>query len=594
MSGHISKDFIQNLIAHTNIVEIVSGHVTITKKGKDHTGCCPFHQEKTPSFTVSIDKQFYHCFGCGAHGNAIDFLIAYSNQTFPEAIQTLADLAGIQVEYDSGTQPNTEQYSKLYNLLDKASQLYSSYLEKHPIAQQYLQSRGLTPAILQQYQIGYAPDKWQNLIPITESAETTSSLIATGMMIQKENNKDNAYDRFRGRVMFPIRNTQGKVVGFGGRIITDGTPKYLNSPETILFHKNNELYGLYEARKAQSKLPYVIVVEGYMDVVALAQYKLNMAIATLGTAVNEQHIKKILRYTKRIIFCFDGDNAGQKASWNALLATMPSLTQGVDVKFLKLKDKQDPDSFIRQYGSDAFKAELKQAPRIEEKLFIELQNRFPLDTLANKSQFAHEASKCIQTIPAGFYRDLMLVSLAEKLNMSRNNLQNLIKQPGATDQHTKRQPINNMKRKPSFKKIHLRPSVILANTLLVHYPYLITNIDIPSDLPSPTTIELKMLTTLLSLLQQSPKLTTGQICAQILDADLKKHFAELAHETVQLPEEALKDELQGALQHIKTQHRQEKINGLIHKSKQEPLDEPSKQQLQQLINETNNDKEPQS
>lgn len=581
MSKRITQDFIQHLLAQTNIIDVVSTYTTITKKGKDHTGCCPFHQEKTPSFTVSEAKQFYHCFGCGAHGNAISFLIEHKHHTFPEAVQLLADQAGLEVIFEGGSTQNNPSHHALYALMEKATALY----EKHRhMAQVYLDERLVSPDIQTRYRLGFSPDRWDNLNSITPDKPTQAQWVQAGMLIEKDGSR--AYDRFRGRLMFPIRNTQGNVVGFGGRTLGDGTPKYLNSPETVLFHKNHELYGLYEARQAQPKLPYVIVVEGYMDVIALAQYQFTMAIATLGTAINDHHIKKILRYTKRILFCFDGDKAGQKASWKALLATLPALTQGIDIKFLTLPAQQDPDSFIRQQGRDAFKQALESAPRLPEQLFTTLKQRYPLDHIANKTQFAHEAMQCINQIPAGFYRDLMLNDLADQLSMDRKALESFLQPDPKPTQSIPQTAI----KQPQKNNTQAPPATQLATTLLANHPELIQHLDHTLELTPESPQELQFLNHLITILKQHPRLTTGQLHAYMKDTASKQQFATATLKAIELPQAALKDELKGAMNHIHIQQQQEKINALITQSKKQSLSHDEKLQLQQLILQLNENK----
>ncbi len=583
MSGRIAQTFIQQLLERINIADVVSAHTTIQLKGKDHSGCCPFHQEKTPSFTVSTEKQFYHCFGCGAHGNAIGFLMAINHQSFPEAVQDLASQAGLEIIYEDGnTHPQTTQYEPLYTLLTQASSLYQQALPQHPNASHYLQSRGIDTHAQKHFSIGYAPNDWHALKPLNTSSTTETQLLTCGLMV--ENKK--RYDRFRDRIMFPIRNIQGKVVGFGGRSLGDAKPKYLNSPETPVFHKNHELYGLYEARQTNPKLPYVIVVEGYMDVIALFQYQFPMAVATLGTAVNATHIKKILRYTKRVVFCFDGDRAGQQASWKALLATLPALTQGVDVKFLSLPEQQDPDSYLRKEGREAFKQALEQAPRLPEKLFYELEQRYPLNHIANQSQFAHEALECIKLIPTGFYHDLMINALAEKLHLNRDQLEQL----SSSTPNTKTPTPTAIPVKKPTGRIQITPAIEQANLLLLHHPSLITAIDPNFNVTQTDTDELTLLRQLLTTLRQQPSLTTGQLFAQFETTPLKPYVSQLASTPLDLSESSYENTLQETIMHLQQQQYQHEADELLLRSKSQGLSFDEKKQLQHILMQMNKNK----
>ena len=582
MSGRIAQHFIQDLLERTNIADVVSAHVTIQLKGKDHSGCCPFHQEKTPSFTVSTEKQFYHCFGCGAHGNAIGFLMAIHHQSFPEAVQELAARAGLEVIYEGGnTHQQTAQYDTLYTLLSQASALFQERLPHNQQALSYLQSRGINTQAQQHFSIGYAPNDWHSLKPLNNSSTTEEQLLACGLMVDNKKR----YDRFRDRIMFPIKNIQGKIVGFGGRSLGDAKPKYLNSPETPVFHKNQELYGLYEARQANPKLPYVIVVEGYMDVIALFQYQFPMGVATLGTAVNATHVKKILRYTKRMVICFDGDAAGQKASWKALLAILPSLTEGIDIKFLSLPDRQDPDSFLREHGRDAFKLALEKAPRLPEKLFNELELRYPLDHIAHQSQFAHEAFKCIQLIPEGFYHDLMINALADRLKLERKQLEQLTHKK---DAHQPTQPPPSVT--THHGRIQIKPAIEQANWLLLHNPSLVQTIDNEFTVLETNTDELGLLNYLLITLREKPHLTTGQLFALLQTTRYTKYSSALAS-TAPPPENINhQDTIRETIAYLKQQQQQEKADQLLHRSKTEGLSLNEKKQLQQLLMQINENK----
>ncbi len=366
MAGLIPQSFIDDLLNRTDIVEVVSSRIQLKKAGKNYTARCPFHNEKTPSFSVSPDKQFYYCFGCGAGGNALGFVMDHDHLDFPQAVEDLARRAGMEVpreERGGRSKPRQPTDSPLYPLLAAAADYYRQALKGHPsrkAAVEYLKGRGLTGVIARDFGLGFAPPGWDNLLKhLGGDALQQKALIDAGLLIENADS-GKRYDRFRDRVMFPIRDSRGRVIAFGGRVLGDDKPKYLNSPETPVFHKGQELYGLYEARQANRDLDEILVVEGYMDVIALAQSGLRNAVATLGTATSEEHLKRLFRLVPSVVFCFDGDNAGRKAAWRALEATLPNLQDGRRARFLFLPEGEDPDTLVRAEGVDAFRARLQQ------------------------------------------------------------------------------------------------------------------------------------------------------------------------------------------------------------------------------------------
>lgn len=372
----IPNDFIQTLLARVDIVDVIDRYVPLKKAGANYAACCPFHNEKTPSFTVSQTKQFYHCFGCGAHGTAIGFLMEYGGRAFPDAVQELAKDVGLEVPRDErpGDAGRREQSQGLAEILLEAARYYRARLKDAPAAIAYLKGRGLTGPIAARFGIGYAPEGWQPLAAAFPHYDDPA-LETAGLVIAGEGGK--RYDRFRDRVMFPIHDSRGQVIGFGGRVLDAGEPKYLNSPETPLFSKGRELYGLYLARGAIRDAGKVVVVEGYMDVVALAQHGVEYAVATLGTATTPTHLQKLFRLADRVVFCFDGDNAGRKAAWRALENTLPALADGKEATFLFLPDGEDPDDFVRQRGKAAFEALVMRACPLSEFLLSELVAQHP-------------------------------------------------------------------------------------------------------------------------------------------------------------------------------------------------------------------------
>ncbi|QJR13910.1 DNA primase [Usitatibacter palustris] len=421
----IPQDFIQNLLGRVDIVDVIDKYVKLKKSGSNFSACCPFHNEKTPSFSVSPSKQFYHCFGCGVHGNAIGFLMEYSGQTYPDAIRTLAESVGLEVpEVRSGRErPQGAQAPGLAVLMMDALNHYRALLKKSPVAIEYLKKRGLSGEIAARYGLGYAPDEWQGLEAVFADYRDPA-LKDTGLVI--DNDQGKRYDRFRGRVMFPILDSRGNVIGFGGRVIGEGEPKYLNSPETPLFEKGRELYGLYQARRAIRDANLVLVVEGYMDVVALAQHGVENAVATLGTATTPVHVTKLLRLADNVVFSFDGDNAGRKAAWRALEVALPVLADGKAVSFLFLPSEDDPDSYVRKHGRDAFMKVLDEARPLSQFLFSELASRVDMTTEEGRARFVSLAKPLVTQVQAPALAVMLRRRMGELAGLSESELQELV------------------------------------------------------------------------------------------------------------------------------------------------------------------------
>ena len=440
MTGRIPQSFIDDLLDRADIVDVVGSRVDLRKSGKNHSACCPFHDEKTPSFTVSSEKQFYYCFGCGAGGNAIGFVMDFDRVAFPEAVEKLAQNLGLEVPREAGRDDGFSQKRKaLQDIVQKADSYYRTQLREHPqskVAVDYLKQRGLTGKIAQIFGIGYAPPGWDNLLLKLGTDDTAiEQLKETGMLVDRE--EDNKrYDRFRHRIMFPIRDVRGRTIGFGGRVLGDDKPKYLNSPETPLFHKGRELYGLYEANQALRDIPNLVVVEGYMDVVALAQHNIHNAVATLGTAATAEHLDKLFRYTSEVVFSFDGDSAGRKAARRALETTLPNMLDGRTVRFLFLPEGEDPDTLVRKIGSDDFNNLIRGAQPISDFLFDALSEDLDMTTLDGKARLSKLAAPMINQIPEGVFKELMLKTLAEKTGVDPDTLKGFIKPvetPAAND-----------------------------------------------------------------------------------------------------------------------------------------------------------------
>lgn len=442
MAGQIPQRFIDDLLGRVDVVEVVGERVQLKKAGRNYSGLCPFHQEKTPSFTVSADKQFYHCFGCGANGNALRFLMEYDKLPFPEAIEQLAGRLGIEVPREGADDPRAQQREKKrkegVNLLELAASFYRERLkmQEGKSAQRYLLDRGLSDDVIKTYGIGYAPAGWEALKQhLSERGIGEPVQVEYGLLIHREES-GRTYDRFRDRVMFPIRDLRGRTIAFGGRVMGDDQPKYLNSPETPVFHKGRELYGLFEARQASNKLEQLVIVEGYMDVVALAQYDIHNAVATLGTATTEDHLTRLFRLVSRVVFCFDGDRAGRQAASRALETALPQMLDGREARFLFLPEGDDPDSLVRREGTQAFQDRVTCAMPLSEFLFEQAAQGRDLNTVEGRERFASQVLEALNKVPEGMLKSLLLESLAQRSGLAQEQLKVLLeKRVQAAQQH---------------------------------------------------------------------------------------------------------------------------------------------------------------
>jgi len=425
MAGRIPPQFIDDLLNRVDIVEVVGRRVPLKKAGKDYQARCPFHDEKTPSFTVSADKQFYHCFGCGAHGSAIGFLMEYDNLDFVAAVEELADQAGLEVPREAG-QHQGPDLRPLHGLLEQAAGYYQRQLREHPRAAEavdYLKQRGLSGEIAGAYGIGYAPPGWDNLLRLLGRSPAAFRQLREAGLISESESQSKGYDRFRRRIMFPIRDSRGRVIGFGGRVLDPAdSPKYLNSPETPVFHKGRELYGLYEAKRALRKLERLLVVEGYMDVVALAQYGIHNCVATLGTATTKEHLELVFRFCPGVVFCFDGDRAGRAAAWKALETCLPLLRDGREVRFLFLPEGEDPDSLVRREGTETFQQRLEDALPLSKFLFQQLESQVHTDSQEGVARLVELANPLLQKLPAGVLRQMMFRHLEARTGLDPGSL----------------------------------------------------------------------------------------------------------------------------------------------------------------------------
>ena len=539
MAGRIPQQFIDDLLNRVDIVEVVDSRVPLKKKGKEYSACCPFHSEKTPSFTVSQNKQFYHCFGCKANGSAIGFLMEYEHLSFPDAIEELARSQGIDVPYEGGQRPDPavkKAQTDLYDLMQATDQFYQQQLRQHadaPEAVDYLKQRGLSGEVAKDFGIGFAPDGWDNLIKaLGNTPEKEKALVTAGMLIKKDNGK--CYDRFRDRIMFPIRDRRGRCIAFGGRILPKESPnsdkegaKYLNSPETPLFHKGRELYGLYEARQALRDIPRLMVVEGYMDVVALAQFDVRYAVATLGTATTADHLQRLFQLTSEVVFCFDGDRAGKDAAWRALQMCLPEMRDGRETRFMFLPDGEDPDSYIRKIGKEGFESEVKQSQTFSEYLFKQLTDEADISGIGGRAKLVETAKPMLSQMPEGVYRKLMFEQL-EKLGRIE------LASPSRASSAKRFKPVK--KDKASFSPVRK------AITYLLHQPSIAKswfdsgkNTDILKNIDLPG---MELLLEVLEILKVNPDLSTSALIERWRETPSASHLAKLASEQPELDDNA--------------------------------------------------------
>ncbi|HED18184.1 MAG TPA: DNA primase, partial [Gammaproteobacteria bacterium] len=459
MTGRIPQTFIDDLLNRVDIVQVIESRLDLKKTGREYQACCPFHNEKTPSFTISPVKQFYHCFGCGAHGSAIGFLMDYENLEFPEAIEELAHSAGLEIPREAGSDfrpdPRKEDH---YSLLQRADQFYRAQLREHAQAAKavdYLKQRGLSGEIAATFSVGYAPPGWDSLLHhLGSDTETRNAAVELGLLVRKDDGR--LYDRFRDRVIFPIRDRRGRTIGFGGRVFGDEKPKYMNSPESPVFHKGQELYGLYEARKASQKLERLLVVEGYMDVLALAQFGFSNAVATLGTATTPEQLERLYRTVPEVVFCFDGDNAGRRAAWRALENALPILRDGREARFLFLPEGEDPDSLVRDIGREAFQKKTVDSVPLSRFFYESLSQQVDTNSVDGRARLVELARPLLQKLPDSVFRDLMLEQLSQDSGLNLKQLRSRVfGNAAAVPQHTPRQRTPGENRSPVRVAIRL-------------------------------------------------------------------------------------------------------------------------------------------
>lgn len=576
----ISQAFIDELLNRIDIVELIDQRLPLRKRGSNYIACCPFHTEKTPSFTVSHTKQIYHCFGCGAGGNAISFLLNYDRLSFTESIVELANIARLPLPKESNVQTPNYGHRNLVALMAEVTQYYQQQLKQHPEAHKaidYLKQRGINGTIAKNFALGYAPSAWDNLQK--DFPQQIPALLNCGMLIKNEQGR--CYDRFRERIMFPIRNQRGQIIGFGGRVLDQTEPKYLNSPETDLFHKGNELYGIYEAYQAnKNKLARLLVVEGYMDVIALTQYDINYAVATLGTATTDEHLKKLFKYCSELIFCFDGDTAGQAAAWKALELSLPFMDDGRQVRFLILPDKHDPDSYVRMLGTEKFIEYINSATSLEDFLFETLAHNLNTESPAGQAKFVQEIGKRLLQLPKGALQKILLEKLARLVGLSPKQIISTIQ----VKQKAAPQSLPSQAEK-AMAPIKLKRSLTqMAIAILIQHPMLASEVvPIPALGSSALPRSIMLLNDLVTLLKANPQLSPSAIIERWRDRPDADLLQALLIYPLEFPVQNLLIELQGAFKRINEQLHMQFIKQQLQKLKQNALSQEEKLELKQLL-----------
>ena len=521
MAGRIPQGFIDDLLARADIVEVIDSYVPLRKAGKDHQALCPFHEEKTPSFTVSQNKQFYHCFGCGAGGTVITFIMEYNGLGFVEALEDLAGRYGLEIPREAGYQPASNQHDELYELLEQAAKFYQGQLhENDGRAIDYLKKRGISGAVIKDYEIGYAPPGWKNLgNALGKSAAAKTRLVEAGMIVRRDT--EGFYDRFRDRIMFPIRDQRGRMIGFGGRVLGEDTPKYMNTPETPLFHKGRELYGLYHARQKNKQPERLYIVEGYMDVIALAQNGVVNAVATMGTAVTENHLEKLYRVADRIIFCFDGDAAGKKAAWRALEITVPQLREGRQALFNFMPEGDDPDSFIREHGAQQFRSDKNIVP-LSDFLLDSIKSRAGTSTREGRANFLDLIVPYLAKMPDSGLRVLLTQEVAGIAQIDSEGVHKLLQEhrSGATQ------------RRPGLPRSRQQRERTADISAIVSYilnkPELAMLVEDAAELSGITVPGVEFLTELVTLVHSNPEITCAGIIEHWRGSRYEQRLNELA------------------------------------------------------------------
>jgi DNA primase len=585
MAGRIPQGFIDELLARTDIVEVVGSRVQLKKAGREWKAPCPFHNEKTPSFWVSPDKQFYHCFGCGAHGTALGFLMEHDKLPFPDAVEELASRLGLEVpREDDGRGARERPAEDLYSLLGQVTQYYRDALNETSRARDYVAKRGLTTETCVQFAIGYAPDAWDAVLKrFAGTEEKLRRLADVGLVIERSGGREAGhYDRFRDRLMFPIRDIRGRTVGFGGRVIGEGEPKYLNSPETPLFHKGRELYGLYEARQALRQVERLLLVEGYMDVVSLAQAGIHYAVATLGTATTPEHLNRLFRVTSEVVFCFDGDRAGRTAAWRALENALGHARDGRQLKFLFLPEGHDPDSLVGEEGRHAFEARLAGAVPLSEFLVSQLASQADLASVDGRARLAELAKPLVQRVPEGIYRELLLDRLAGEVRMPAGRLLQLLGLDGSAPSSARRRESPPRRRVQGAGR---QPLLTQAIMLVLHHPGAARAAGDIAGLRRLPTRGVDVLVELIETAAGEPKLTTAQLVERWRDRPEGARLAELAAAESLVPDRAgAERELATAVQKLVAEAGPgRRLDELIAASGERKLTPEEQQEFQALL-----------
>ncbi|MDG2176019.1 MAG: DNA primase [Gammaproteobacteria bacterium] len=557
MAGLIPQNFIDDLLNRVDIVDVIDAYTTLKKAGKNYKGLCPFHQEKTPSFSVEPDKQFYYCFGCGAGGNALGFLMNYENMDYVEAIEKLASQMGMEVprEESNDALRSREKNQVLFEVLEQSCRYYQTQLRKHPDktrAVEYLKSRGLSGEIARDFALGYAPPGWSNLLEsIGTNEPLKKALINAGMLIENPDNKQHPlYDRFRDRIIYPIRDNRGRIIAFGGRVLGDDKPKYLNSPETPVFHKGEELYGLYEARKNTRKLEKILIVEGYMDVIALAQNDITYSVATLGTATSTSHLRRLFKLVPEVVFCFDGDDAGREAAWRALEQALPLMEDGRTARFLFLPDGADPDTEVRKIGKSAFVKNMNEATQLAEYFFQSLGKQVDMNSLEGRARLGRMALPHIEKVPKGIYHQLMLDQLSTITGVALQTLAGMEKTP---DSGRKLDTIP-VRSKPPVRKSPAGRSVCMrAVNLILLKPGVAADLE-HSDLAAIESPDMDLLLQVVTLAKKHPASTTPELLGRIYATPLGSQLTQLLNREQITPTEGIEQEFNDIIGHLLKAH----------------------------------------
>ena len=571
MPGLIPSRFIDDLLSRIDIIDVIEPRVKLRKTGKNYSGLCPFHQEKSPSFTVQPDKQFYYCFGCGAGGNALGFVMNFENLEFVDAVETLAKSIGVDVPREDGgtAKQHNSRHDALLKALQDISLFYHQQLRQHPQRQRavdYLKKRGLSGEIARDFGLGYAPPGWDNVLKAFADGDKAQQnlLIEAGMLIENPDNQRNPlYDRFRDRIMYPIRDSRGRVIGFGGRVLGDEKPKYLNSPETPVFRKGEELYGLYEARKKLRHPERFLIVEGYMDVIALAQNGIHYSVATLGTATSASHLRVLFKHVSEVVFCFDGDNAGREAAWRALQQALPLMEDGRSARFLFLPEGQDPDTQVRAIGAVAFEASLAKATGLADFFFETLSARTNLSSLEGKAQLSKLAQPFLDKLPKGVYRQLMFDQLGQltgarafpaPATQPTPSLPFTEPTPGFAPYSPPAGRPGNRSARP---RVDWSPCMRLVN-LLIRRPNLVTEVPIPEELGEIRSPDMDLLLQVLEIAQAWPASTTAELMSRLYATPYGNQLTEIFGREFITPEEGIAEKFSQDLKLLVDQYQQRK------------------------------------